>query len=227
MAIITYVLWILSSKIPVDPIYVPPNDLTITFPIMSTESVLRTNLENYVIFGYIFIIILVFFAQMAFPKLFKKFHLFSAIFSHIISISLSGAITNACKSYVGWPRPTLFTKCGIGYTNCTKSQLDKEFISWPSSHSTTAMSSSSFMIMFINNIFRSANSFILLISTPFIIFALYVAGSRIKDYKHHPDDVTSGLFIGFVVTYFVFCSVKKRIFRKEKPYEEILMEDVA
>ncbi|EAY21111.1 PAP2 superfamily protein [Trichomonas vaginalis G3] len=113
------------------------------------------------------------------------------------------------------------TKCGpeANYTTCrlNGTKRDKEFISWPSAHATEAGSAGVFVAFFVQEVFVDKNLLISFASAVlFLGFGVYVGGSRIKDFKHHPDDVTAGLLIGAGVSYFIWTNMKKKIFTVEK-----------
>jgi phosphatidate phosphatase len=39
-----------------------------------------------------------------------------------------------------------------------------------------------------------------------------IGATRIRDFRHHPDDVLAGLFVGWVCTYTVWSMARKRVF---------------
>jgi phosphatidate phosphatase len=52
-----------------------------------------------------------------------------------------------------------------------------------------------------------------------ICFATWIGATRIKDSKHHPDDVIAGFFVGIVVTVLVWYQGYGRIFPPEQEQE--------
>lgn len=216
-ACLSYLLWQFSMSTPTQPIFVPDNDPSVLYPAVQSEIFPRKTLEYTIFYGFGIFFALVAALSKLFPKFIKKFNFFTLLWAEITCISTASIITCLAKSYVGWPRPTMRTKCGenANYTTCNlkSPKRDKEFISWPSAHATEAASAGLFLALFVDavlvddSLFKSMLSAIL-----FIGFAVFVGGSRIRDFKHHPDDVTSGLLIGFLVTYYIWSSVKAKIF---------------
>ena len=228
-ALLSYVIYQYTMEIPIEPIYVPPNDSSVHYPIVQSEVFPRRTLEFLVYFVFNCFIICIFILQHFFPRLFKKFNLMTAIWTEIVCVSAASSVTCFAKSYVGWPRPTMYTKCGYNatYETCKLQgrKRDKEFISWPSAHATLAGSAGIFMACFFQATCKSDDLLISLLSTVFLAFSVYVCGSRIKDFKHHPDDVTAGLIIGAGVSYFIWITTKKNIYTKEKEKTKFIHEE--
>jgi phosphatidate phosphatase len=58
-----------------------------------------------------------------------------------------------------------------------------------------------------------------------ITFATWIGATRIRDSKHHPDDVVAGFFVGIIVTVLVWYQGSGRIFPPDEPEgdEEIVL----
>lgn len=215
-------LWFVCMNTPTKPLHIPPNDASVTYPRASSQVFMRNTLEYLVLPGFIGIIIILFPFTYYFPKIFICFSFFTAIWVEIASVAAANAITCIFKGYVGFPRPDTFTVCGQNtqYENCTAKKKDKQFISWPSTHATTSMSGCTYMALFIQRTVRDKYRvlFIQLIPLLFVVLGIYVGATRIRDFKHHPDDVTAGLLIGFIVPVILYIGAEKRIFpKKEEP----------
>lgn len=125
-----------------------------------------------------------------------------------IAVGLSELITDLVKLYCGRFRPNFYNMCG--FDSVTKECLVKDLHrlydsrkSFPSGHasvSVTSMLVLSFYFAGKVGIQRSAPSvkvklFYLAAWTP-MLFALFVAASRVHDFYHHPADILGGSFIG-------------------------------
>ncbi|OHS98378.1 PAP2 superfamily protein [Tritrichomonas foetus] len=217
MAIISYILWQVSMTTQPNPMHIPPMDASVNYP-LSTSKVSKTFLDNLIFFGSISTILILYLLSLYFPKHFKKFYLFSSIWSLIMANCFSLAIASYFKSYVGWPRPDTYAVCGYNttYETCKSSKKDKQFLSWPSYHAAQAMAGATYLSFFIQKVLPKCVLFDM-IGLSMIFSAIYVGATRIRDFKHHPDDVTAGILVGFVVSFFMWNGAKKRIFvKKEK-----------
>ena len=75
--------------------------------------------------------------------------------------------------------------------------------SFPSGHASYVASMATFAILYIENRFRTRNSFTLLkpfLELMWICFAAFVSMSRVSDYYHHLEDVLFGSLLGIVIT---------------------------
>ena len=222
-AFLSFLIYKYSMSLPPDPIFVPPNDSNVNFPIVNSEVFPRRSLEYLVLIGFNIFIIIIYILQHFLPHLFKYFNLMTAIWTELTCVFIASSATCFAKAYVGWPRPTMYTKCGYNstYETCKLqgNKKNKEFISWPSAHATLATSAGVFMAFFFQATCKSQDLLISLISTIFLGFSVYVCSSRIKDFKHHPDDVTAGMVIGGGISYFIWITSKDNIYKKEKEFE--------
>ena len=204
----------------VKPMIIPPVDPSVNYP-LSSSNISKTFLDNLIFIGSTCLILILFIISNIFPKFIKRFYLFTAIW-YMISINcISLATSSYFKSFVGWPRPDTYAVCGFNSTfeTCTSlKKREKQFLSWPSYHATQAMTGATFNALFLQ---KTLPKFIIfdLLELSMILYAIYVGATRIKDYKHHPEDVTAGFLIGFIIPVFLWNGAKKRIFSKKNIIE--------
>lgn len=222
-AVVSIVLWSVATYIKLNPLYVPPYDSLSQFPKKGKNTVQNSHV---LIFNFvIFIVFIIIFALLNFKcskKIFRSFSPFTAIYAMVTAVCLTGFFTNVLKMYVGRARPDMYSYCKsetAQYETCTnikKSKQKGEFVSWPSGHSSNAMSGCLFNCLFLQKVVCVRKLWWTTICSLFLFGAIYVACSRVRDYRHHTDDVLAGLFIGFVVTFFVWQRSYKEIFFKRR-----------
>jgi membrane-associated phospholipid phosphatase len=105
------------------------------------------------------------------------------------------------KGFVGLARPDLYAQCGYNATfaECKEKighAADNAFKSWPSGHSSIAMSGFLFPALFGQRLVKVKQLWVSVLFSAFIVFAFYLATTRVKDFRHHTDDVLAGFFIG-------------------------------
>ncbi|KAK8848233.1 hypothetical protein M9Y10_019289 [Tritrichomonas musculus] len=227
-AILSIVLWTVATYIKLKPLYVPPYDSLSQFPKKGKNTVSNSHviIINFVLF--VVLVIIFFFLNFKFPKkFFRCFSPLTAIYAMTTAVCLTGFFTNVLKMYVGRPRPDMYAWCKsetAQYETCTnikKSKQKGEFVSWPSGHSSNAMSGCLFICLFLQKVISTRKLWWSTFCSLFLFGAVYVACSRIRDYRHHTDDILAGLFIGFAVTIFVWQRSYKDIFFKSK-YNEFI-----
>ncbi|KAH9995388.1 lipid phosphate phosphatase 1 [Russula compacta] len=130
--------------------------------------------------------------------------------------SLSRLITDALKNRVGRLRPDFLSRCQWDASQhvCTGDidQILDGRQSFPSGHSSTAFAAMSFITLFLagktaalcfgitppsRGFFRSRLARLCLVLFP-LVFAIWVAITRIEDYRHHKEDVIVGGLIGIL-----------------------------
>lgn len=212
-ALISIILWRIFMEKSPNPIYVPPNFSSINYP-LSTSNISKKILDYIVFIGSISLIFILHFLSNYFTFL-RPFNIISSIWSVITANCIALAFACYFKSYVGWPRPDTYAVCGYNavYETCNSSKKNSQFLSWPSYHATQAMSGATFMAFFTQKVFPPY-IFFDMIGISMFFSAIYLGANRIKGYKHHPDDVTAGFLIGFIISFFVWKGSKKRIFPK-------------
>jgi diacylglycerol diphosphate phosphatase/phosphatidate phosphatase len=138
-----------------------------------------------------------------------------------LSLMLTEALTNVIKNGVGRPRPDLLARCVLSAEDATLNQLlsvDKctqtdlhilhdGWRSFPSGHSSFAFSGLGFLSLFLTgqlHVLRGGfhtDFFRAIICLFPLVVAMFVAISRLEDYRHAPEDVLVGSALGFVVTW--------------------------
>jgi phosphatidate phosphatase len=211
----------LFLSLDVTPLDVPPNDALSDFPYPGTETV-----PNGVAVLLLFainatVIVALFFLGRCAPAHFRAFHLFRAVWAFLAAWLLVLAITEGLKCYVGRPRPDIYARCGYNatYAQCAEALgagAKDAFKSWPSGHSSNSMCAGTFAGLFVQRGVRSAQLWVALLGAAFLLFGFGVGASRIRDYRHHADDVLAGLFIGWVCTYMVWGRARRRIFETQE-----------
>lgn len=142
----------------------------------------------------------------------------------ILSLGLTGTITNVVKICVGRPRPDLIDRCqpiagsvnaavyGLSnHTICTQTDryiLNDGFRSFPSGHSSLSFAGLGFLSLYLAgklHLFdmRGHTGKSWLSVTPLVGAAL-TAVSRTMDNRHHWQDVTTGSILGITIAFFSY-----------------------
>ncbi|KAH0786043.1 PAP2 superfamily protein [Histomonas meleagridis] len=220
------VLGILMFTLKMQPLFVPENDSLSMFPHMETNRVPEWLLCLLIGIFTIVIFVGAFFLQKFFPQYFADFRGFSLVWVFVICLMNTLSATEILKRYAGRPRPDVYAVCGNNtqYEDCTnvkKSTQDDQFKSWPSGHSSTSMSTFYFLALFVQDICKRCHGIASFIGFVLILISLIIGATRIRDYRHHTDDVLAGLFIGYLVTGFIYRKTRNAIFPSEDDaYEE-------
>lgn len=217
-AVIAAVLWVISKFcVPQFHLYVPPDDALSNFPKKEGRDLVPFNpMITGIIIAQFLLFFLVFFLSKKFPKIIKEFNPFTAFYVGIIIFSFNNFATNIIKGYVGRARPDMYGYCGYNATHET-CKKDEEFRSWPSGHSSASMSGTLYPCLFLQKVVRTRNTVWIVICCMLPIISWYIGGSRIRDFRHHPDDVLAGLFMGLFVTIIFWLRTYKTIFKKKIP----------
>ncbi|KAI0642244.1 lipid phosphate phosphatase 1 [Trametes meyenii] len=148
-----------------------------------------------------------------------------SVLALFVGSGLSNVITEFLKNRVGRLRPDFLDRCKWDkqLKVCT-GKLDKVLDgrrSFPSGHSSTAFAGMMFLSLWIagatgawrltesvpgGSVLRSKVARLLLSLAP-LIFATWVAVSRVEDYRHHKEDVIVGSLIGAAsatIAYFIY-----------------------
>ena len=228
--IVAIILFVCSLFVPVNPLYIPQNDSLSDFPYPGKETI-STVVCAVIVFGVgLVIIIAMFFLSLKFNKFFNQYNPFTACYIFITTVVVTNICVNVFKSYVGRARPDFYDRCGpyATYYNCTalsKSELNDEFKSFPSGHSATSMSGFIFIALFVQKLVKVRKLWVTLISCLFILLGFYIGATRIRDYKHHPDDVIGGFFVGLLFTFVIWERTYKSIFQKTKKNKKVANAD--
>jgi phosphatidate phosphatase len=163
------------------------------------------------------VIVASYFLSNSFPAVLHKFRLCSAIWMCISSWLIVMLITEISKRYVGRPRPDIYARCGkdAEYQQCRSAigdDADDEFKSWPSGHASMSMFGGAFAGLFFQRVVVSNQLWVAVIGAACTLLGFGVGATRIRDFRHHTDDVLAGLFLGWVCTYGVWSMARKRVF---------------
>lgn len=212
---------VVTDATPPKPLYIPVNDSNSMFP-HPGKSTIPTWLVvvMVIVIGLIFICGL-FTISIFFPNIVKKFKIFPAIWNFGLVLTISTTIVNILKNFVGRARPDMLALCGDSVNadpsscpNITKSVFDENYRSWPSGHSSSSMAGFMFAAAVIQETFIWSRTVALFFASLFFLLAFYVGATRIRDFRHHPDDVVAGFLIGYIVFSAVWSQCKKYTFRE-------------
>ncbi|KIM31039.1 hypothetical protein M408DRAFT_327933 [Serendipita vermifera MAFF 305830] len=148
----------------------------------------------------------------------------NSVLGLILSLSLTGAVSQVVKVLVGRPRPDLIARClpAPGSANgpvfglvtsaiCTQKDvftMRDGFRSFPSAHSSLSFAGLGFLSFYLAgklHLFdeRGYTGKAWVSLTPFVGAAV-IAISRTMDYRHHPTDVMTGSTLGLVFAFFAY-----------------------
>lgn len=217
---IAIILWFCTTLQKPDPLYVPPDDDLSNYP-KAKHNTIDMKWVVFIVFAVQGVLALVlYFCAKKFPKYFNEFNFFTVMWTEIMIVCTSNIIINIFKSYVGRARPDMYAYCGYNstYETCTGIKDSKrrgEFKSWPSGHSACAMSGSLFICLFLQKVVRTRLVYWSFVCSCVVLFAVFVGASRIRDFRHHTDDVLAGLFIGALVCKLIWDRSYKVIFKPD------------
>lgn len=232
--ILTYLLSYYFMKLPTNPLYIPPEDSDVNFPHLEQQTIGRNEMEFVSYLIHTGIIILLRLLAKLLPNTFRRFNTFPAIWAQLSCVCLADASANFLKGYVGRARPDTYQVCGynttFGTCNAKQKAANKQFLSWPSNHASFAMSGATFMTLFVQNTIANGHFCITVASTSFMLYGCYIGATRIRDFKHHTDDVTAGTVLGFIFGTTFFKALQQRLFEKREVAEvevALVQGDVA
>ena len=224
-AICCCLAWFGISFITPSPLYLPAGNPEFYYPFHSQETV-ATMWLVFTAFPFTWIIlVLMKFLSNKFPKKMNFFSIWSCIWAHMTSVSITNVVVIILQNYVGRASPDFYSRCGSSATpeTCTfldKSTLNEVLRSFPSQHAATSMSSLLFLTFFLQKLVKIDMTILSVLFALPTFAALWIGATRIKDYKKHASDVVAGFFIGFLTTKILFKTAKKRIFCKSKQEEQ-------
>jgi phosphatidate phosphatase len=218
--LLNYVLRVIEMySITLTPLYVPPNDSLSKYPIRP-DTVAADLLHTIVLITILVTVALLFLGHRFFPPWFRNINIFAAIWIWGCQAVFVELMTDLFKNFVGRPRPFFYELCGpdAEYDTCKpsvpRSSVDGAFQSWPSGHSSSAMQGFLFAGLLWKRGVASSVSWVSTLAIGLSFAAFWVGATRIKDYKHHPDDVLAGLMIAALVCGLVWYRGQYRIFPK-------------
>ncbi|XP_073836734.1 putative phosphatidate phosphatase [Musca autumnalis] len=158
----------------------------------------------------------------------RLMHCYAQIGYYLFGLALTLVATHITKKTVGRLRPHFFAVCqpqmpdgstckdsfNYGryiedYTclgqNYTESQLNQVGQSFPSAHSSVFFYAMLYLAFYLQATLSTRASKLMkhLLQFTFIMFAWYVALSRISDYWHHWSDVLGGIVLGCVIAFII------------------------
>lgn len=198
------------------------NDETIQFPYVANEQVSTGKLAILaVVLPMAVITVTVLFklrylkSNSAFCETLHFGHI--SLLALMISLGITGVITEFLKVMIGKPRPDFIARCGpsafdtkiVDRTICTQpfgfAVLKEGFKSSPSGHSSFAFCGLGFLSLWISGVFKEKKRVAVKILPALpILLAIYIALTRTQDYKHHFKDIFLGSAIGGSITGIVF-----------------------
>ncbi|KAI0036772.1 phosphatidic acid phosphatase type 2/haloperoxidase, partial [Vararia minispora EC-137] len=143
----------------------------------------------------------------------------------LLSLAITGVITQFMKITAGRPRPDLLNRCGVvigtvdppyglsAVAICTQTNgriLEDGFRSFPSGHSSLSFAGLAFLSFYLAGKLRlfqrpvRGHALKAWICVAPLCGAALVAITRTMDYRHHWQDVFVGGALGFVVAYFSY-----------------------
>ncbi|EAX99509.1 PAP2 superfamily protein [Trichomonas vaginalis G3] len=221
LAVVTLLMALGTSFMKPDPLFIPNNDSNSQFPHLGKNTVPTWfAIVLVVVIGLVTFIGFYIFT-LKFPDHIRKFNIFSAIFNFFAVLGISTTIVNILKNFVGRARPDMYSLCGnfVGeeYSSCTadvsRKVFDDNYRSWPSGHSAAALSGFMFLALFVQRVMKFSKSLGTFFAALYILLALYIGATRIRDFKHHPDDVLAGFFCGYIISRLVWEQCRKSLFK--------------
>lgn len=211
--VLSILAWLVSSFAKPHEMYVPPGFQSASYPAL--ESTVDMVILDIVVFAAIIPV------SVFLSRRWKNSRIISAAWAiswNTFTICTVGTITNLLKFYVGRPRPNVYSVCGPNATlsmcqNIPEYQRYDLFASWPSGHSSIATTAAVFLTNFVRSAVRKFSMTSLMFSLTVLLLAFWVAATRIRDYKHHPSDVVSGIAIGFITASVIWKHCKPYIFQ--------------
>lgn len=156
-----------------------------------------------------------------------------SILGLLLSLAISGTITDILKNWVARPRPDFLARCGpkegtphnqlVGIEVCT-SPLGVPLLidgmrSTPSGHSSISFSGMVYLTLWLFGqsqvLVRRRPIFLALLCCSPLLLASYIALSRTQDYRHHFVDIILGAMLGVTLASTVYRRYFNGIFSDE------------
>ncbi|XP_022980684.1 putative lipid phosphate phosphatase 3, chloroplastic [Cucurbita maxima] len=147
------------------------------------------------------------------------YQLHNAILGILISVLVTGVLTETTKNAVGWPRPDFFWHCfpngnevydrrGNVVCHGKKSYVLDGYKSFPSGHASWSFAGLGFLSLYLSGklkVFEHGSHVAKLLVVLFPLLVAYVVGIfMVNDYMHHPQDVFFGSLMGLLVATLVY-----------------------
>ncbi|XP_060066659.1 phospholipid phosphatase 5-like [Ylistrum balloti] len=140
-----------------------------------------------------------------------------AVLGVVLSVFLTGSVTNCIKLGVGRPRPDFIARCFPDGTfnnefRCTGNELDviQGYKSFPSGHSSFAFSSLGFLALYVAGKLQCfsrrgrGQTWRVICVVCLLLWPVMIAVSRTADYHHHWQDVSVGSILGMCIAYMCY-----------------------
>lgn len=212
---------------PMNPLLIPTDDSQSAFPHSAHSTVPTWAVAIIIVAAPLLAAGALVFLRRRFSRCVRTFRAFTALWMYILITVTSLTVTEVFKRYVGRARPDIFAVCGhnVQYEECKKtlsaSELRDQFKSWPSGHSAMSMTSLYLVASFVQEAVCCRHAYAAFVGVCLIAVAIFVAASRINDFRHHADDVVAGLLIGYIVTSFMWQKCRKEVFREPTDINEL------
>lgn len=218
LALIALLLQRAAERTPVHPLFAPPNDPSLMYPRAASQAFAYRTLQRALFAAAACALLALFSLSRLFPRAFRPFNFFTALWLCLVSVGVTSAFCAFFKSFVGRPRPDTYAVCGLNTTHatCAARRPDKQYISWPSSHAAHAVSYCAFLALFAQRAIRARCAALDAIGVGALFFGVYVSATRVRDHRHHPDDVTAGILLGALIPHFLWRTHRRILFPRTR-----------
>lgn len=214
------------------------NDPKLMYPFATKERV--TDTELYYLTWLLPGIIIIVSCLITENNNYNKLHLIQVgLLGLLLSLNITGVITDLLKVWIGNPRPDFLSRCNpkrkapldklVDISIC-QSKLSPMYLadgmkSTPSGHSSFAFAGLCYLALWlcghyklfklnvhINSVKNSSLLRIVLIFGGPLLLASYIALSRVQDYRHHFFDIVFGGSLGCIITYYTYFNYYPSVF---------------
>lgn len=223
-------LWLWLANLTPNQLFIPENDSLSSFPYKNTGMSGGMNLTIVTVVPIVVYLIIYFIAKYAKnPKYIRDFDIIEVICCHLCSITFAGDICHVLKTYIGRARPDYYSFANdilSGSIDMDKSiendrekqELKKEaFKSFPSGHSCTSASGCLFFSLSLIGIIEHNRAWSITLKLLPLAYAFYIGSMRIREYRHHTDDVVAGFLIGFLISIIFYIASYSSVYRGINP----------
>ncbi|XP_042895396.1 putative phosphatidate phosphatase isoform X2 [Parasteatoda tepidariorum] len=165
------------------------------------------------------------------PFMYQRVYVYTGIF--LFGIIMAELVANYMKILIGRFRPSFLVMCKPDFNcsnaeyphfyvenfSCTNKDLDDEEDlrkSFPSGHSSVSTFAMLYVALYLQKRLEITTSFLVkpFIQLLLLMLAVFICFSRIRDYKHHWDDVAAGFILGFTIC-LVMIFTQTDLFKKQ------------